>query len=139
MNKFDQFVKHRLKAKYYVRYADDFIIFSDNKKWLKKQIGPIKEFLCHALKLELHPNKIFVKTIASGVDFLGMVNFSDYRILRTKTKRRMFKKINGGYSQLQNKIISEESFNQSLHSYFGMLKHCNGYKTEKEIATRRPQ
>src|SRR3989338_9287083 len=33
--------------------------------------------------------KIFIKTIASGVDFLGMVNFSDYRVLRTKTKKRM--------------------------------------------------
>ncbi|MDP2736468.1 MAG: reverse transcriptase/maturase family protein [bacterium] len=133
MNKFDQFVKHKLKAKYYIRYADDFIIFSENKKWLEEQVLLIKEFLRQELKLELHPDKIFIKTITSGVDFLGMVNFSDYRVLRTKTKRRMFNKINGRYNELQNKIISEESFNQSLQSYLGMLKHCRGYKIEKEI------
>jgi len=34
MNEFDQFVKHRLKAKYYIRYADDFVIMSPNREWL---------------------------------------------------------------------------------------------------------
>jgi len=97
-----------------------------------------KKFLHDKLKLQLHPDKIFIKTVASGVDFLGMVNFSDYRVLRTKTKRRMLKKINGRCSELQNKIISEESFKQSLQSYFGVLKHCNGYKIEKEILRFTP-
>ncbi|MFH0956105.1 MAG: reverse transcriptase/maturase family protein [Candidatus Falkowbacteria bacterium] len=133
MNKFDQFVKHKLKANYFIRYADDFIIFSENKKWLEKQIGLIRKFLRYELKLELHPDKIFIKTVASGIDFLGMINFSDYRVLRTKTKRRMFKKINKKQETWQGGLISEESFNQSLQSYFGMLKHCNGYKTEKRL------
>ncbi|MDP2708878.1 MAG: reverse transcriptase/maturase family protein [bacterium] len=133
MNKFDQFMKHRLKAKYYIRYADDFVIFSENREWLEKQTGLIKEFFSQELKLELHPNKIFIKAIASGVDFLGMINFFDYRILRTKTKRRMLKKISGRYDELHNKTISEESFIQSLQSYLGMLKHCQGHKVEKEI------
>jgi len=97
-----------------------------------------KKFLHDKLKLQLHPDKIFIKTVASGVDFLGMVNFSDYRVLRTKIKRRMLKKINGRCSELQNKIISEESFKQSLQSYFGVLKHCNGYKIEKEILRFAP-
>jgi len=133
MNKFDQFMNHKLKTKYYIRYADDFVIFSENREWLEKQTGLIKEFLCRALRLELHPDKIFIKTIASGVDFLGMVNFSDYRVLRTKTKRRMLKKISGRYDELRNKTISEESFNQSLQSYLGMLKHCHGHKIEKRL------
>ena len=85
------------------------------------------------LKLQLHPDKIFIKTVAAGVDFLGMVNFSDYRVLRTKTKRRMLKKISCRYGELQNEIIYEESFKQSLQSYLGMLKHCHGYKAEKEL------
>jgi len=133
MNKFDQFVKHKLKVKYYIRYADDFVIFSENKEWLKKLIELIKEFLPQELKLEPHPNKIFIKTIASGVDFLGLVNFSNYRVLRTKTKARMLKKISGRYDELQNEIISEESFKQSLQSYLGALKHCSGYKIRKRL------
>lgn len=41
MNEFDQFVKHNLKAKYYIRYADDFVLLSESKEWLQKQIDPI--------------------------------------------------------------------------------------------------
>jgi RNA-directed DNA polymerase len=133
MNRFDQFVKHKLKAGYYIRYADDFVIFSHNRKWLEFYIQAIKNFLCNELKLELHPDKLFIKTIASGVDFLGMVNFPDHRILRTKTKRRMLKRISAAREKLKNNLISEEYFNSSLNSYLGMLKHCCGEKTEEII------
>jgi len=133
MNKFDQFAKHKLKARHYIRYADDFVILSDNKMWLEKQIKPIKNFLYEKFKLELHPDKIFIKTVFSGVDFLGLVNFSDYRVLRTKTKRRMLRKINKKYEYLQKRLIHKESFNQSLQSYFGILKHCAGHKIKLKL------
>lgn len=133
MNKFDQFMKHELKAKYYIRYADDFVVFSENKEWLERQVSCIGNFLDNELKLELHPNKISIKTLFSGVDFLGMINFSDYRILRTKTKRRMMKKILEKRELLDKKLISEELFSQSLQSYLGMLGHCRGHKIAREI------
>ncbi|MCX6764030.1 MAG: reverse transcriptase/maturase family protein [Candidatus Moranbacteria bacterium] len=133
MNKFDQFVKHKLKVKCYIRYADDFVIFSEDKSWLEKQINPIKQVLYNELKLEMHPDKIFVKTINSGVDFLGMVNFFDHRILRTKTKKRMFKKLAKREEDLKDNLISEESFNQSWRSYLGVLGHCKGWKIARKL------
>ncbi len=89
MNKFDQFAKHKLKAKYYIRYADDFVFLAEDKKQLENQISIIEKFLDEELQLEMHPDKVFIKTLTSGVDFLGMVNFFDHRIVRTKTKRRI--------------------------------------------------
>jgi RNA-directed DNA polymerase len=133
MNKFDQFMKHRLKVKYYLRYCDDFVIFSEDKIWLKKQIPIIAEFLRKNLKLELHPNKISTETLFSGVDFLGLVNFPHHRILRTKTKNRMIKKLQAKQADLQRGSITEESFNQSLQSYLGILKHCAGRKIRKKL------
>jgi len=121
MNEFDQFVKHKLKAKYYIRYADDFILLSENKKWLEKQVEPIQKFLKENLELELHPNKIEIKTLASGVDFLGWVHFSDHRILRTRTKRRMMKR------------VRECPTSETLNSYFGLLQHGNTYKSRLEV------
>ena len=121
MNGFDQFAKHRVKAKYYIRYADDFVIFSQNREWLEKQILIIADFLSHNLKLELHPDKVFIKSLSSGVDFLGWVHFSDYRVLRTATKRRMMKK------------LGENKSPATLNSYLGLLKHGNAYKIEKKI------
>ena len=121
MNEFDQFVKHKLKIKYYIRYADDFVLFSENYDWLKAQIIFIKGFLDNELKLTLHPDKIFLKTLYSGLDFLGWVNFSKYRVLRTATKRRVLKR-----ARINLK-------NDSLSSYLGLLKGGNSYNLTKRL------
>ncbi len=121
MNEFDQYVKHVLKVKYYIRYADDFVFLSEDREYLTKILGEVGDFLQTNLKLSLHPDKVFIKTIASGVDFLGWVHFSHHRVLRTATKNRMFRNI--------TKTKSEAS----LESYRGMLKHGNAHGLEKDL------
>lgn len=124
MNEFDQFLKHKLKTKHYVRYADDFVILSVDKSWLQEVLPKIADFLEEKLKLKLHPDKISISTLVSGVDFLGWVHFSDHRVLRTATKRRMIKKLE------VNK--NPETFN----SYLGLLKHGNTEKLKNKIISR---
>jgi retron-type reverse transcriptase len=136
MNKFDQFVKHKLKAKYYIRYADDFVILSENKEWMESLIPDISKFLKSKLKLKMHPDKISIKTFFSGMDFLGVVNFTDHRILRTKTKRRMIRRLSLKYKMWQENLVLKEKFNQSLQSYIGILSHVNGNKIEQGIRNR---
>ena len=114
MNKFDQFVKHKLKVKYYVRYADDFVILSRDKQELEQVLRYIVVFMRERLKLELHPDKVYIKTFASGVDFLGWVHFPDHRVLRTSTKRRMLRRTAG---------LGEDS--PTVQSYLGLLSHGN--------------
>ncbi len=121
LNEFDQFVKHKLKVKYYIRYADDFVILSENKNYLKNIIPELKYYLKNNLKLEIHPNKIFIKTLNSGVDFLGWINFTDHRVLRTKTKNRILKR------------IKNNSSIETLNSYSGLLKHGNMNKMIKKL------
>lgn len=121
LNEFDQFVKHKLKVKYYIRYADDFVILSDKRNYLGDLLPPIKNFLDNKLKLNLHPDKIFTKTIYSGIDFLGWVNFSDYRILRTATRKRMIKR------------LEANSNRETLNSYLGLLSYGNTEKIKKSI------
>lgn len=121
MNEFDQFMKHKLKARHYIRYSDDFVILSQNRQWLEGMIRQIQYFLKNKLKLELHPNKISIKTLSSGEDFLGWVNFPDHRILRITTRKRMFKRM--------RTKLKPEVFNSCL----GLLKHGNANKIRKEI------
>ena len=94
LNELDQFVKRQLKIKYYIRYADDFVIFHEDKNYLQGLTSKISEFLETKLALLLHPEKVFIKTLSSGVDFLGWIHFSHHRVLRTTTKHRMFKHLN---------------------------------------------
>lgn len=114
MNKFDQFVKHNLKAKYYLRYADDFAVLSQDKKWLVETLQNMSGFLGNNLRLNLHPNKVSIRTLGSGNDFLGWMHFSDYRVLRTVTKKRMLKK-----------ILARGGREDTVQSYLGLLKHGN--------------
>lgn len=122
MNEFDQFVKHKIKAKYYIRYADDFVIFSSNKLWLKSICRFMSDFLWEKLKLELHPHKISLRTVASGVDYLGWINFPDHRVLRTTTKKRMLRRIKN--SNGRSEVVG---------SYLGLVSHGNGKSLQKQI------
>ncbi len=121
MNEFDQFVKRELKVKYYIRYADDFVMVSEDKKYLKELNLKISDFLLKKLKLQLHPDKVFIKTLASGVDLLGWVHFARHRVLRTSTKRKMLRNLKQNFKV------------ESRQSYLGLLKHGNTFKIKKDM------
>jgi len=121
MNVFDQFMKHRLKAKYYLRNADDFVILSHGRDRLQDLIPEIRKSLFDELKLTLHPNKISIETVAFGVDFLGWVHFIDHRVLRASTRRRMLRR------------IQECPTDETVQSYLGLLKHGNTFGLREEV------
>lgn len=121
MNEFDQFAKHRLKVNYYIRYADDFVIFSQNRKWLEEKIPEVQGFLENELKLKLHPDKVSIKTLFSGQDFLGWINFPYHRVLRTSARKRMFRRVKTN--------PAPETFN----SYLGLLKHGDTKKLQRRL------
>jgi retron-type reverse transcriptase len=133
MNEFDQFVKHKLKVKYYIRYADDFVIFNQDKRILGLTLGLITRFLKDNLKLELHPDKLFIKTLSSGIDFLGWVHFPNHRVLRTVTKRRMLKKVSTPEGKRVSSGREVDTLPQVRASYLGMLRHGNAYKLQMKI------
>ncbi len=124
---------HKLRIKYYLRYCDDFVILGRNKERIENLIYEIDNFIRGKLKLTLHSDKIIIRKYHQGIDFLGYVVLPNYRVLRTKTRRRIFKKIIKRRSDLETGLISEKSFNQSLQSYLGVLKHCSGYKIVKKL------
>jgi hypothetical protein len=121
MNEFDQYVKHRLKVNHYLRYADDFAILSDDKSELEQLIAPIQKYLDQCLQLELHPDKVSINTLASGVDWLGWVQFLHHLVLRTITKQRMQRKLRRTPSP------------ESLASYLGLIQHGNADSLRVEL------
>jgi RNA-directed DNA polymerase len=122
MNEFDQYVKHGLKQEFYIRYADDFVIMHDDYGVLIEVLPKVHEFLETNLKLKLHPDKVSIETVFGGIDFLGWVHFPEHRVLRTTTKKRMFRRLktNGGKTE-------------TIQSYLGMLKHGNSRKLQSAI------
>jgi retron-type reverse transcriptase len=83
LNLFDQFVKRELGCKGYVRYVDDFLLFSDNKRelldWREKIIKRMER-----LRLTLHAESMFPKPVTEGIPFLGFIIFPDHRRLKAR-------------------------------------------------------
>lgn len=93
LNELDQEVKHQLKVKYYVRYVDDFVILSRNKKYLHQLAEKIRTFLYDKLYLTLHPKKVRIFPARLGIDFLGYVIFKDHIRLRSKNVKSFRKRL----------------------------------------------
>jgi hypothetical protein len=127
MNELDQFIKHKLKIKYYLRYCDDFIILDNNRENLENLIVQIQFFLDCKLSLKLHPNKIIIRKLCSGIDFLGYIILPHYIVPRSRTVRRIFR-------NLAKKVKSDpQKADASLQSNLGYLAHANAHKTSKTL------
>ena len=122
LNQLDQFAKHSLKAHYYLRYCDDFVVISFSVEDLAGLIQKFRNFLDSHLQLELHDNKITIRKFRQGVDYLGYVTLPYYRVLRTKTKKRILRLV-------EKSLITESS----LNSYLGILSHCRAFKTKLSL------
>ncbi len=133
MNEMDQFIKDQLKVKYYVRYADDFIVVHHAQDYLLSLKGQIESFLKKNLKLSLHPGKVTIRKYYQGIDFLGYVILPKAIVLRTKTKQRIFRKLRQRVKEYKQEKIDEKTFLQSFNSYLGVLSHAKSYKFEQEL------
>jgi len=121
LNEFDRFVKQELLVKYYIRFADDFVILSTDKNYLADILARLDIFLYDILKLSLHPKKVFIKTYASGVDFLGWVHFPCHRQIRIVTKRRIIKRMAVGPKPA------------TISSYCGLLSHGDAHELRQRL------
>jgi retron-type reverse transcriptase len=125
MNPLDQFVKHKLKARHYVRYADDFMILATNPDVLMGYFVEMNLFLKNNLKLTLHPNKISLRKLSWGIDFVGYVTKPHHAIPRRKTVERMRRAI--ANPKKPDKLPA------TINSYLGYLSHVSGWQIEQEM------
>jgi len=108
LNELDNFVKHKLKAKYYIRYVDDFVILHNSKKQLEIWKEQINEFLKKELKIKLHSDKSRIISLSKGVDFVGFRNFYYFKLLRKRNIQNMFLKIKKyGEKEISHEKIME--------------------------------
>ena len=133
MDELDQFMKHNLRVKKYLRYTDDFVIIAEDLVYLNSLLKPVESFLNDQLKLSLHPEKVIIRKLSQGIDFLGYVVFPYHRILRIRTRKRMWRKIGEKIKQYEDGQIEKEKLDQVMQSYLGILSHGNEYKTSERL------
>lgn len=119
MHEFDMYLKQELRVKYYLRYADDFVVLSDDRRYLEDILPKLHIFLNEKLKLVLHEHKTYIKTYDSGIDFLGWTHFPHHRQIRTTTKRKVVRTMKGYPKR------------ETVNSYRGLLRHGNTHRLQK--------
>jgi RNA-directed DNA polymerase len=127
LNDFDQYMKHTLRVRHYLRFADDCLFLAPGRHELEDLLPKIEEFLASRLKLVLHPDKVSIRPLNHGIDFLGIVVHPFHRTLRTTTKRRMLRKLAERHGEVCKGEIDSGPLNQSLQSYLGILSHVDGH------------
>ncbi len=162
LNPLDQFIKHQLKIKGYLRYVDDFIILGNEPQKLLLQMHDINQFLLDTLQLQLHPDKTILQRVDQGANFLGYIAFAHHSYVRDRTLRALRKRIyffnhllnpvqyphrqilqHGAWWQwlalhqltppLRPHPVLLKRMLATLNSYYGQLSHANTYHLRRNI------
>lgn len=132
LNELDQYVKHKLKCKYYYRYMDDMVIMCKNKEIAKDILNNITKFLKENLKLTLNSKTRIFKDI-QGVNFCGYkINEKRLKIRHT-SKCRMKRKLKRYTRQLKEGKITLPEIQRSIAGWLGYVKHADSYNLRKSM------
>ena len=124
MNEVDQYVKHELKVKYYVRYLDDSILIVQTKEEAKKVLQLVRKFL--KLELELN-NKTQIFKGKQGVNFCGY-KINEYRLkLRDRGKRKLKLRIKKLKQKVKTGEITSHEAKRYLAGHIGYIKWADIY------------
>lgn len=132
LNELDYFVKHGLKAKFYIRYMDDFIIFHKSEPVLYRHKRRIGEFL-KTIKLEMHEEKSRVYPLHKGAGFLGYRIFYNYKLLKKSNIRTIYNRIEKFKTNYDEKLVSREKIMESLESWMSYARYANTLKLRRNL------
>jgi retron-type reverse transcriptase len=114
LNPFDQFVERELSCRGYLRYVDDFLLFSNSKQelmqWRERIFKRLERF-----RLTLHEESAFPKPVMEGIPFLGFQIFPEYRRLKPRKGY--------AYRRKLSHLIKDSSQEKIKASICGWLNH----------------
>lgn len=135
LNEADQFAKHKLKCRYYLRYMDDIVVVSSDRDYLKTVRDEMEIFLRENLALKLN-RKTSIRSETQGVDFCGYRVWRDHIRLRKKSALKMKHRLRWLRKAYGRGEANLTQVRDTLMSYLGLLEHCDGYRLRKSILRR---
>ena len=135
LNELDYFVKNTLKAKYYIRYVDDFVILHESKEILELYKAQINEFL-KTIKLELHPQKSKIVPLHKGINFLGFRVFYKYKLPKRGNIRRMAYRIDHFIDLYKDGIMDKPEILERIEGWNAYTIHANTHKLRRRITKK---
>ena len=136
----DQRIKHRLRARHYIRYVDDFVLLHESPQWLNAARADIEAFLPATLGVRLNPSKTILQPVDRGIDFVGQIIQPWRRTIRRRTRNTALHRVHHAGADDLPKIANSYFglFRQATHSHgdrtalAGILRR-RGYATDKSF------
>ncbi len=128
----DHFVKEQIKASKYLRYVDDFALFSDDLVFLQSAKAEIENYLVH-LRLKLHPIKTQLFETCHGANFVGFRVLSERIRVVSKNVRRGRKRIKYLSKGVRQGKWQESKLQHSLQCWKGHLQHGDTYQLQQQL------
>jgi len=132
LNGFDHFVQEQLRPGGYLRFCDDFLVFSDDRAWLNVLPGRLQDHL-NGLRLRMHARKCQVAPVRSGVEFLGWQVYPDHRRLRRSTGVRFQRRLRDLQEAYAAGDIELDQVRASVTSWIGHLSHGATYGLRRNL------
>ena len=132
LNELDYFVKNNLKAEFYLRYMDDFIILDESKKELHLIKKKIILFLI-SLKLEMHEKQAGIFPSEMGINFLGYIIYKDYMKARKSTVKRFLRRIKVKIKKYSEESLCFEKIMESFNSWNAYMVYGDTYLLRNKL------
>ena len=127
MDALDQFVKHQLRIRHYVRYVDDFILLHESKDVLNAALASLGRFLPQQLHAQLNPRKTVLQPVRRGIDFVGHVVRPWSRTTRRRTVRVALRRL---------ETMPAADVFAAGNSYLGLMRQADDSHTDQARIAR---
>ncbi|MCB1859865.1 MAG: RNA-dependent DNA polymerase [Gammaproteobacteria bacterium] len=132
LNELDQFIKRQLRCKEYLRYVDDFLLFSDDKQQLWNWKLEVKQYLI-ALRLSLHEKESTVYPVESGIPFLGFRIYPDHRRLKRRNGVNFSRRLRRNYRAYARGELAKEELDIRVQGWIAHAKHGDTWRLRASL------
>ncbi len=132
LNELDQYIKHELRAHYYVRYMDDMVLLHQDAKTLNEWRQLIEDYLNNVLHLDLN-SKTAIGLVCRGITFVGCRIYPGRRKPTPQAVKKMKARMRYIAKEYEAGLIDFDAVDATMQSYFGMLGHCTTHGLQKWI------
>lgn len=118
----DQFAKHQIGARHYIRYVDDMVLLHPSTAWLNDARREIEAFVVERLALQVNPRKTVLQPVDRGVDFAGQVIKPWRRTLRRRV-------VTAALSRILD--VEPDELLATANSYFGLARQATASHVDR--------
>lgn len=130
LNELDQFCKHVLRVRYFVRYMDDVIMVVPRKR-AHEVLDAAEKFLLEELRLDLN-KKTTIQPVGK-VEFVGYIVSSRKLTFRRQTTQRIKSAFGGICKRYFAGELTGIEFSRRVETYRGMMLHCEADNLRKRL------